>query len=110
MSSCESFAHAARWCVPAKNGTNTLLLLHVQPGAKRNAVVGEHGERLKIALKAPPIDGKANQALIKFVAETTGLPKSAVSLVSGETSREKRLEVRGISPKELLTALACTLG
>ncbi len=54
-----------------------------------------HGEALKIRLAAPPVDGKANEALLRFVAETLGLPKSAVSLKSGQTSRRKVLEISG---------------
>ena len=68
------------------------LTLHIQPGAKKTEVAGLHGEALKIRLAAPPVDGKANEALIKFVAETLRLPKSAVSLKSGQTSRHKVLE------------------
>lgn len=69
------------------------LTLHVQPGAKKTEVAGLHGDALKIRLAAPPVDGKANAALIGFVADRLGLPKSAVSLKSGQTSRRKVLEV-----------------
>ena len=72
-----------------------VLLCHLQPGAKRSEFVGMHGDRIKIRLHAPPVDGKANEALIKFVAETLKLPKSAVNLKSGHTSRRKVLEVIG---------------
>lgn len=65
-----------------------------------------HGERLKVALQAPPVDGKANQALVKFLAGVAGVPKSAVELIAGETSREKRLEIRGVERAGLLAALA----
>jgi uncharacterized protein len=71
------------------------LTLHIQPGAKKTEVVGMHGDALKIRLAAPPVDGKANAALIAFVAERLGLAKSAVSLKSGQTSRRKVLEVIG---------------
>jgi len=71
------------------------LTLHIQPGAKKTEVVGLHGDALKIRLAAPPVDGKANAALIGFVAERLGLAKSAVSLRSGQTSRRKVLEVIG---------------
>jgi len=71
------------------------LTLHIQPGAKKTEVVGLHGDALKIRLAAPPVDGKANAALIGFVAERLGLAKSAVSLKSGQTSRRKVLEVIG---------------
>ena len=71
----------------------TTLTLHIQPGAKKTEVVGMHGDALKIRLAAPPVDGKANAALIAFVADRLGLAKSAVSLKSGQTSRRKVLEV-----------------
>ncbi len=69
------------------------LTLHVQPGAKTTSVAGLHGDALKIRLAAPPVDGKANAALIEFVAHTLGVPKSAVCLKSGQTSRRKVLEI-----------------
>jgi uncharacterized protein (TIGR00251 family) len=69
------------------------LSLHIQPGAKKTEVAGVHGDALKIRLAAAPVDGKANAALIGFVADRLGLAKSAVSLKSGQTSRRKVLEV-----------------
>ena len=82
------------WFRVATDGRITLTL-HIQPGAKKTEVAGQHGEALKIRLAAPPVDGKANEALLRFVAETLGLPKSAVSLKSGQTSRRKVVEVSG---------------
>lgn len=79
--------------------------VHAQPGARRDAIVGEHGGRLKIALTTPPIEGRANQALIKFLAKRLGLPRSAIELISGETSREKRLRISGLSVAALLDSL-----
>ena len=69
------------------------LTLHIQPGAKKTEVAGRYGDALKIRLAAPPVDGKANAALIEFVAERLGLARSAISLKSGQTSRRKVLEV-----------------
>ncbi|MDR2112822.1 MAG: DUF167 domain-containing protein [Candidatus Accumulibacter sp.] len=74
------------------------LTLHVQPGARKTEIAGEHGGALKIRLAAPPVDGKANAALIEFVASRLDLPKSAVHLVSGQTSRRKILEIDAIPP------------
>ena len=71
-----------------------LLSVRVQPRASRNAIQGVHGEALKIALTAPPVDGAANKACIAFVAKQMGLSKSAVSILSGHTSRNKRLLIR----------------
>ena len=69
------------------------LTLHIQPGAKKTEVVGLHGNALKIRLAAPPVDGKANHALIGFIAERLGVAKSAVTLKSGLSSRRKVLEI-----------------
>lgn len=82
------------WYRIAADGCITLTL-HIQPGAKKTEFAGLHGDALKIRLAAPPVDGKANAALLKFVAETLGMAKTAVSLKSGSTSRRKVLEVRG---------------
>jgi len=74
------------------------LRLHIQPGAKKTEVVGLHGEALKIRLAAPPVDGKANACLIGFLAERLGVAKASVSLVSGESSRAKRVRIAGVDP------------
>lgn len=71
------------------------LSLHIQPGAKKTEIAGPHGDALKIRLAAPPVDGKANAALLAFVAERLGVGKSSVSLKSGQTSRRKVVEVEG---------------
>lgn len=77
------------------------LTLHIQPGAKKSEVAGLHGDALKIRLAAPPVDGKANAALIEFVADRLGVPKSAVCLKSGQTSRRKVLEVANVSEADI---------
>ncbi|MCF8197874.1 MAG: DUF167 domain-containing protein [Sulfuritalea sp.] len=74
------------------------LRLHVQPGAKKTEVVGLYGAALKIRLAAPPVDGKANACLIAFLAEQLGVSKSAIRLLSGDTSRAKRLRIAGVDP------------
>jgi uncharacterized protein (TIGR00251 family) len=71
------------------------LTLHIQPGAKKSEFAGLHGDALKVRLAAPPVDGKANEALLRFMAEELGIPKSAVNLKSGQASRRKVLEVAG---------------
>ena len=71
------------------------LLLHVQPGAKRSAVAGAYGDRIKVAVASPPVDGKANSALIKFLADVLGCSKSGLSLTSGLTGRDKTISVQG---------------
>jgi uncharacterized protein (TIGR00251 family) len=73
------------WLVADGDGVS--LRLHVQPGAKKTEIAGLHGDALKIRLAAPPVDGKANACLIEFIARQLGVAKSAVELLSGETSR-----------------------
>ena len=77
------------------------LRCRVQPGASRSSVVGAYGEDVKIALQAPPVDGKANAALCKMIAELCKIPKGMVSIRSGETNRSKVVAVTGVSADEL---------
>lgn len=91
------------WLRADKDGV--VLTLHIQPGAKKTEVIGPHGDALKIRLAAPPVDGKANAALLAFVAEKLGAGKAAVALVSGETSRAKRVRVAGVTPQQALAGL-----
>jgi len=83
----------------------TILTIHVQPRASRTEVAGWHGDAVKIRLAAPPVDGAANDALTAFLAERLAVPRSAVSLLSGETSRRKRVGIDGLSLEDALTAL-----
>lgn len=69
------------------------IVLHVQPGAARSAVAGEHDGCLKLRIAAPPIEGRANDALRAFLAERLALPRSAVSIERGDASRRKRVRV-----------------
>jgi hypothetical protein len=86
------------------------LAVRAQPGAKKTAIVGIYGEgaaaQLKIAVQAPPLDGRANEALIAFLAGTFGLPKSAVELKSGELSRSKVFLLRGVTMARATALLA----
>ncbi len=79
-----------------------VLTLHVQPGAKRTALGGLHGDALKIRLAAPPVDGQANAELVRFLAAEFGVPQRHVSIVRGETSRQKvvRIESPAKRPDE----------
>lgn len=72
-----------------------VLQLQIQPGARRTQVVGLHGDRLKIALLAPPVDGQANDALLRFLGKQLGVGRSAVELLRGMSSREKTVAIRG---------------
>ncbi len=88
-----------------REGDCITLVLHVQPGAKRSEVAGLHGEALKIRLAAPPIEGRANEALLRFIAERFNVPLRNVGIKQGEQSRHKRVEVRGsaVEPESLLS-------
>lgn len=79
-----------------EDGDGVVLTLHIQPGAKRTECAGLHGEALKIRLAAPPVDGRANEALIVFLARALDVPKSRLELVCGHSARAKRVRVAGI--------------
>src|ERR671930_214798 len=78
--------------IPARRG---ILELHVQPGAARSEFAGEHGGRLKVRLAAPPVEGKANAALVEFLARYFGVPKRNVRIAAGFKSRRKRVVIEG---------------
>jgi uncharacterized protein (TIGR00251 family) len=86
------------------------LAVRAQPGAKKSAIVGVYGEgvaaQLKIAVQAPPVEGRANEALIAFLAETFNIPKRSVELVSGELSRSKVLLLTGVTIQQAQSKLA----
>jgi uncharacterized protein (TIGR00251 family) len=71
--------------------------IKVHPRARRNAITGVVGGALKLALTAPPVDGKANQAVIEFFADLFAIPQSSVTIASGETSRNKVVRIAGVS-------------
>ena len=71
--------------------------LQIQPRASRTEVIGAHGDALKIRLAAPPVDGEANEELVRFLAKTLGVPKSAVTIARGATGRRKVVRVEGAS-------------
>ena len=79
--------------------------LHVHPGAKRNGIAGFFGDSIKFDLQTPPVDGKANAALLKQFAKLIDCPKSAVSIISGESSRDKVLEIRTVNKDTLINIL-----
>ena len=80
-----------------ESGGAVLVAVRVQPRASRDEIVGEHGGALKVRLTAPPADGRANEALCKLLAYELKIPASAVRILAGETSRTKRIEIRGVS-------------
>ena len=85
----------------------TLLLhLHVQPRAAANGLAGIQGDVLKLRLTTPPVDGKANKAVIAYLAKLFHLPKSALSIKSGQQSRMKTVTIRGADEQQLRSLLA----
>ena len=74
----------------------------MQPGAKRSEFAGRHGERIKLRLAAPAVEGKANAALIEFLAEYFDVPRRNVSIVSGVRSRAKRVAIEGVAESKRL--------
>ena len=77
------------------------IVVYCQPGAKQTQCVGLHDGKPKIQLKAPPVDGAANKALIGFLSDVLGVPKSAITIALGASGRTKRVEVAGLSDEEL---------
>ena len=75
------------------NGDGIILNLHIQPRASKSEVCGVQGDALKIRLTSPPVDGAANKLCREFLAELFHVPKSAVEILSGETSRHKRVKI-----------------
>ena len=81
------------------SGVNFAVKVH--PRAKKNAITGEVGDALKVALTAPPVDGKANAACIEFFAKLLKVPRSSVTIASGQSSRNKVIRVTGLSAEEV---------
>jgi len=78
------------------------LEVRVQPRSSRNQVVGEQSGALKVKLTAPPVEGEANAALLVFLAEYFGIPRKDITLLRGESSRTKLVEIKGLSAETLL--------
>lgn len=92
-----------------RNDGGISLTLHVQPGAKRTEFAGLHGDALKIRLAAPPVEGKANAALLAFLAKYFGVARANVELISGDTSRHKIVRVQGVDAAAI-AALEASVG
>jgi uncharacterized protein (TIGR00251 family) len=87
-----------------------VLPVRAQPGARKAGVLGEQAGALKVAVSAPPEDGRANKALTEMLREALGVKRSQVELLSGQTSRDKRFLVRGLSKAELEARVAGLVG
>ena len=81
------------------NGVTFAIKVH--PRAKKNAITGEVGDALKVSLTAPPLDGRANEACIDFLAKLLNVPRSSVSIAAGQSSRNKVIRVAGLSAEEV---------
>ena len=81
------------------------LAIRLQPRSKRDEIVGRRGDHVVIRVSAPPVDGKANAALLAFIANRAGVPKSKVSVVRGHASRDKVVRVEGVDDRKLHGAL-----
>ena len=81
-----------------RNGDDLVLEVRIQPRAKRSEFAGRFGERLRIRLQAPPVDGRANSALVAFLAEAFEVPRASVAIEHGLASRDKRVRIRGLGP------------
>jgi uncharacterized protein len=86
--------------------TGATFQVKVHPRTKKNAITGEAGEALKLALTAPPVEGRANEACIAFFAEVLNVPRSSVTIAAGESSRNKVVRVRGLSAAEVQAKLS----
>lgn len=80
-----------------KSTDELIIDIYVQPGAKISQIIGVHGERLKIKISSPPVDGKANHEVIEFFSQLLNISRRDISLVSGEKSRNKRVKIIGSS-------------
>jgi uncharacterized protein (TIGR00251 family) len=93
----------------AEHPEGCLLPVRAQPGARRSAVLGEQAGALKVAVTAPPEDGRANQALVELLRDWLGVKRSQLELAGGATSRAKRFLVRGVTAEELRSRIAARL-
>jgi len=94
----------------ADHAEGCVLPVRAQPGARQTAVLGEQGGALKVAVTAPPEDGRANKALTEALRDWLHLKRSQVELLSGETSRDKKFLIRGLKRTDLESRLAGLLG
>jgi len=93
----------------AAHAEGSLLAVRAQAGARKNAVLGERGGALKVAVTAPPEDGRANAALVEVLRDWLGVKRSQVELASGAANRNKHFLIRGLTPGELSALLASKL-
>ncbi|WP_020676026.1 DUF167 domain-containing protein [Geopsychrobacter electrodiphilus] len=95
-------------CLKA-HAKGTVLSLHVQPRSSRNQIVGLHGERLKLKLTSPPVEGSANKCCCDYLAKLFKLSKSDIELISGDKARQKRILLHGLDPQSVAVILMAEL-
>lgn len=95
------------YITPADDGV--YVDVHVQPGAHKARVVGRYGDALKLAVAAPPVGGRANEAVVKAIAEVLGIAAGDVTIASGETGRRKRLFAKGLDERAAQVAFDSAL-
>jgi uncharacterized protein len=99
-------ARALNWIAPVVGGVR--LRVRVQPRASRSECTGLVGDELRIRLAAPPVDGAANDALVRFLAQALDVSRGAVALIAGASSRSKVIEVQGVDAKTVQARLGIT--
>lgn len=92
------------WCTDKTDGV--IINLRIVPRSAKNEICGIHDEAIKVRLQAPPVDGKANKALIKFMAKALGIRQSDIEIISGESSRNKRIHVSGLTAAALMAKVS----
>ncbi|MEI6563611.1 MAG: DUF167 domain-containing protein [bacterium] len=95
------------WITECKS--DVIIRVHATPRASKSQIQGQHGDALKIRLQAPPVDGKANDALIEFLSETLGIPQRQITLLSGQTSRQKRVAIQGVTARQVSEAFRISI-
>jgi uncharacterized protein (TIGR00251 family) len=101
MPGCSAAVNSNSASAWSQEGENLLLRVFVQPRASRNQFCGTHDGELKLKLTSPPVDGAANECCREFLAKQLKVSKSSITIVSGETSRHKRLRIIGVTLSQL---------
>ena len=92
------------WLLSTNDGC--ILIVKATPRASKSEIAGADPEWLRVRLQAPPVDGKANAALVELFAETFGIPKRSVAILTGDTSRLKRVRLRGVTAETVTSSLS----
>jgi uncharacterized protein len=93
-----------------KGDGSLLLCIYVQPRASRTGLCGIHGDSLKVAIAAPPVDGKANREIITYLSTLLKIPKKEITIISGAQSRKKKCRISSLTESEVRKRIALVLG